>query len=382
MSELEAPPETKMPDAPPPGPKPATLAAVDAFKARLRLLTPTAWVTPALIGVNLAVFIAMVATGAHIISPSNDSLLRWGANLALKTTGGQWWRLVTCVFVHIGIIHVTMNMLVLWSIGRLVEHLVGSRGFLVAYLFAGICGSLGSIAWHPMLVSAGASGAVFGIYGVLIGFLARNRASIPADVLKALQKTTVPFLVYNLVFGLSVQGIDMAAHIGGLVAGGVFGLILSQPLDDGTRARRVRRDVMTLGAGIALSLVVALIIPHGPDKNLAASDALYEKAAQAFQAGTDRLKKHEISADELAKIVDDQVLPPLRESLASFQRARRVPAELREKFDPLLAARVKAFQAMADALRHGDDTALAEKNKQAWAEVKRLNEATKSKDDK
>ena len=166
------------------------------------------WVTPMLVAINVAIFVAMVATGVNVMSPTVEQLLRWGANFAPLTTGGQWWRLVSNVFVHIGIIHVAMNMLVLWSIGRFIEQLVGSRGFLVAYLFAGICGSLASIVWNPIVVSAGASGAVFGAYGILIGFLARNRTSIPPDQLKAVQRTAVTFLVYNLAFGLSVKGID------------------------------------------------------------------------------------------------------------------------------------------------------------------------------
>jgi rhomboid protease GluP len=188
------------------------------FRLALFARTPRLWVTPLLVGMNLAVFLGMVATGVSALNPSAEGLLRWGANYAPRTTAGEWWRLVTNVFVHIGVIHIAMNMLVLWQIGALVERLLGHRPFLLVYLVAGFCGSLASISWHPLVISAGASSAVFGIYGVLIAYLVLHRGSIPRTVLLQLQKSTAFFIGLNVLFGLQQKGIDMAAHVGG--AGG------------------------------------------------------------------------------------------------------------------------------------------------------------------
>ena len=98
------------------------------------------------------------------------TVLEWGANFGPKTMDGQWWRLFTSMFLHFGIIHIGFNMWVLWNVGRLVERLVGNFGFALLYVVSGLLGSVASLAWNPTTISAGASGAVFGVVGALIGF--------------------------------------------------------------------------------------------------------------------------------------------------------------------------------------------------------------------
>ena len=159
----------------------AGAAQVMEFRVGLHRRTRRVWATPALVAANVAVFAIMVAMGVGLMSPSIDGLITWGANYGPRTTSGQFWRLVTNVFVHIGIVHVAMNMIGLWQMGPLVERLLGNRGFLAVYLFSGVCGSLASVLWNPFVVSAGASGAVFGVYGALLAFLLRHRGSIPRE---------------------------------------------------------------------------------------------------------------------------------------------------------------------------------------------------------
>ena len=95
--------------------------------------------------------------------------------------------MLTCAFLHFGIIHLAFNMWVLWQLGDLVERLVGNIGFLVLYIISGVGGSLASLLWNPMVISAGASGAVFGVGGALMGFILLRRDTIPAEVLKHLR---------------------------------------------------------------------------------------------------------------------------------------------------------------------------------------------------
>ena len=122
----------------------------------------------------------MLATGVNFLAPDPQDMLNWGADFGPKTLNGQWWRTVTCMFLHFGIIHLGFNMWVLWDLGQLVERLVGNVGFLVLYFASGIAGSLASLAWQPLAISAGASGAVFGVAGALLGLIAFRHDSVPS----------------------------------------------------------------------------------------------------------------------------------------------------------------------------------------------------------
>lgn len=228
------------------------------FKEHLKHLTPRLWVTPLLIGVNVVVFVAMVAMGAHILAPTPESLVGWGANFGPLVMSGQEWRLFTSTFLHVGILHLLFNMFVLWNIGSLVERIVGNESFLILYLLSGISGSLVSTAWHPLIVSAGASGAIFGLFGVLLGFLLRHRDTVPQDALRSLQKSVLVFLGYNLLFGLR-PGIDMAAHLGGLLGGFTFGWFAVQPLTlAGVKGRR--RSILWVGLSASVVILGAIAL--------------------------------------------------------------------------------------------------------------------------
>src|SRR5262249_41615144 len=111
------------------------------------------------------------ASGISWINPETENLLHWGANYGPDTLGGQYWRVITSCFLHIGIIHLLLNMWCLWSLGRLLERLVGPATTVGVYLVTGVGAALLSLSWDPMRVSAGASGAIFGIAGTLIPIL-------------------------------------------------------------------------------------------------------------------------------------------------------------------------------------------------------------------
>ena len=122
-------------------------------------------VTAALIGINLAVFVAMLANGAGFWHSTNTIQLAWGANFGPATKDGEWWRLATAMFLHFGILHLALNMWALWDGGRLVERLYGMRRFIAIYLISGVVGNLLSlIVRGDYAVSGGASGAIFGVY--------------------------------------------------------------------------------------------------------------------------------------------------------------------------------------------------------------------------
>lgn len=154
-------------------------ARLAQFQDQLATKAPFPTLTMGIICASVAIYLAMLLTGVHFLKPGVPDLLTWGANLGSATTSGQWWRLFTCTFLHIGLIHLLFNMYVLWDIGRFIERLIGAAGFAAVYLLAGLAGSIASMWWNPFVVSAGASGAIFGLYGCLIGYCWRDPGTSP-----------------------------------------------------------------------------------------------------------------------------------------------------------------------------------------------------------
>jgi membrane associated rhomboid family serine protease/Flp pilus assembly protein TadD len=185
-------------------------------------------ITQALFGINVAVFVGMLLSGASAMSPSSESLLAWGANYGPYTLSGDWWRLLTSCFVHIGIVHIGFNMWCLWSLGGLAERLYGRVTFASVYLLCGISGSLGSLWWHATpALSAGASGAIFGIAGAVIASIKLGEFSSGVMVQGTMQSLIV-FIGYNVVFGAISGTTDNACHFGGLAAGVMLGALIAK----------------------------------------------------------------------------------------------------------------------------------------------------------
>jgi rhomboid protease GluP len=187
-------------------------------------------VTTVLIGINVAVYAGMVLSGVSPTEPSIRDLLRWGADAGPLALHGQAWRMLTSNYVHIGIIHIALNMWCLWNLGGLAERIFDGWTYVLTYTACGLAGSLASVWWHPMVVGAGASGAIFGIAGALIAALYLGKLPVPRQALRGTINSLLAFAGYNLFFGGVVRGIDNSAHIGGLVAGLAIGAALAQHL--------------------------------------------------------------------------------------------------------------------------------------------------------
>jgi rhomboid protease GluP len=234
-------------------------------------------VTYLLLGINCAVFLAMLARGVSLGSPTVDQLMAWGAdrpdNILMY---GEWWRIVTAMFVHVGLIHIATNMWCLWNLGLLAEPLMGSAGLFAAYILTGAAGNLLST-WHGWVwpahdpsglpffqAGAGASGAVFGIAGALIVLLKSNRLPIPPQEVKKLRKSVIYFAAINLIIGLSVNfgsgltgiSIDNSAHLGGFACG----LLLAVPMVPRIGSSR---DTFQTRLRAAIILIVGLLVLFG-----------------------------------------------------------------------------------------------------------------------
>jgi len=212
---------------------------------------PSMLVTQAIFGANVAVFIGMtLAVGSAMLSdPPGEALVAWGANFGPLTIGGQWWRLLTCLFVHGGLLHIGFNMWCLWDLGRLAESVYGRWTFAVVYLLCGLSASLGSLIWNPVVLSVGASGAIFGIAGALISSFYLGEFSLPRAAVTGMMRSVVMFVGYNLFFGAIIARTDNAAHIGGLIMGLILGALIARvaPAHDAI-LRRIA--VLVLGAAL------------------------------------------------------------------------------------------------------------------------------------
>ena len=210
--------------------------------------------THIIVGINVLVFVAMVATGASFINPSREQLLRWGANWGPLSLGTQPWRILTSNYVHIGIIHIAFNMWCLWNLGQLAERVLGRMNYVILYTLCGLSGSLASLWWHPLTVGAGASGAIFGLAGASIAVFYMGHLPIPKAAIQGTMRSLVTFVGYNLLFGLS-PGIDNSAHLGGLAAGLAMGAALSKHIMVAPEVRRTWERVTWVV--MALVLLVA-----------------------------------------------------------------------------------------------------------------------------
>lgn len=222
-------------------PQAATAGPTDPWKP---------WVSYGLIAANVAMFAYEVAEGAGIGSPDVGQMIALGGNYGPLTLHGQWWRLVTAMFLHYGVVHIGMNMLCLYQI-RFVERMLGRGEFLGLYLASGLVGGLASLVIHPNAVSAGASGAVFGMFGAFTAVMVVRRKQVEPGAWQRTMRSLGGFFAINLVLGLAVSGIDVTAHIGGLAVGFAGAFVLAKTAKAGASSLLRGLLVGAVGAGIA-----------------------------------------------------------------------------------------------------------------------------------
>jgi rhomboid protease GluP len=328
--------------------------------------------TIVLIALNVLAFVIMVMQGVSAFSPTANSVLKWGADYGPLTLNGQWWRMVASTFLHFGLIHLLFNMFVLFNIGLFIESLAGHSLFVALYLVCGLGGSAASLAWHPSTVSAGASGAIFGLYGALLSYLVRHRGSIPTESLASLRKGALTFIGFNLLYGLR-PGVDMAAHLGGLATGFVLGLFLIQPPPTSspssgsgdlvasggelTPASNWRVPV-AVALGLALIAVPMIVLPK-PDDYLAEYERLAsmeEKDIELFNASVKQWQANQITSQQYADILEKQILPQWRAEREALEKLKvsKDQAARKRLLVEYLTDREQSWQLTVDGLRAQD----------------------------
>lgn len=170
----------------------------------------------------LTILILLINTGLYLASRYNEYFVEFGASYGPAIFGGQWYRLVTAGFLHGGLLHILMNSWVMFDLGAQVEELFGGARMLTIYFVSTVTGFLLSAFMGH--VSVGASAALFGLVGAMIALGTRYRGGV-GDMIRAVY---VRYLVYLLIFSF-LPGVDMAAHIGGLIGGFGMAYVAGRP---------------------------------------------------------------------------------------------------------------------------------------------------------
>lgn len=213
---------------------------------RVRLQN-SAYMTNALLAVTILVFLLETFAGG---STDRNVLVAYGARLNPLILHGQWWRLITPVFVHIGLMHLLINGLSLYYLGQIMEHQFGHWRFLLLYLLSGFAGNVASFTFSPNTIAAGASTAIFGLLGagLMLGDSFKEN-----PMLRQLAHQFLLLVSVNLLANLSSSGIDLAGHIGGLL-GGFFaaGMLGAPALGHMGKPRRIASAIILIGGLSAL----------------------------------------------------------------------------------------------------------------------------------
>jgi len=279
------------------------LRSDEAFEARLRALTPVPWALYAVTAINIGVWLLNLLDGMSPVKPASAELFAWGANSASAVVrDGEYWRLITATVLHGGVMHLLLNLYALWVAGGQVCRWFGNGQFLMIYLGSALAGSALSLHFSALQsVSVGASGAVFGVLGALLMGVVQHKERLPKGKLQQLLTSQGLFVVFALVQGFGKQGIDNAAHVGGLLAGAAMAWVLIEMVDEQASAaqRRSRQWVATLTVALA---VVGLVWQAKPGVDhrmlfgassamnqilprISAAESALQQDAKAVQAG-------------------------------------------------------------------------------------------------
>ncbi|HVI03290.1 MAG TPA: rhomboid family intramembrane serine protease [Enhygromyxa sp.] len=322
---------------------------------------PKPWLTYVLIGLNAAVWLVMVGLGVDAFEPDAGALLTWGGNLGILTSGGEWWRLLTATFIHAGILHLAFNLYFAWVIGRACEQIFGSAAYALIYFGSGLFASLVSVAWQPGVVSVGASGALFGVFGAFLGFTIRRRGMLRPEFVQSVRRNALILIGINLAIGFAVPGIDVAAHVGGLVAGLGIGYSIAKlaekPISSPREARavRVRAIGLTTAATVAVLVAGALAIPR--------YDNPIPTLERVWQRHDDAVQNYEATQEVASRIaaIEQELLPMLREGEAELGKLERLPKQSRATVDAnrrYFELQIRAFERELEALRNDDPSAM------------------------
>jgi rhomboid protease GluP len=339
----------------------------DRFRRALEVIGARSVVTPILVAVNGLAFAWALSAGAGILTPNAAALIRAGSNFGPFTLDGQWWRLLSSLFLHFGLLHLVINMWTLWQAGRLAERLFGSMQFVLLYLFAGLCGNVAGLLWDPGVNTAGTSAALCGVLGALLAFILRTGTRVPLEVSSGLRISGSVFVLYSLANGLAHSGCENSALLGGLSGGFAIGWLLTRPLNVEGRSSYVGQlSLATLGGALTLgALAWPLIHPNATkaaEWRFRDELQLYswdQQRAQAEQRALDQQQiKGNITRPQWGELIAKDILPRWEAAEGRFTSVHLPPesalAPLQAQIVSYLDERRVALTVLSEAARYND----------------------------
>jgi membrane associated rhomboid family serine protease len=297
----------------------------ETFVQELRGRTNFAVVTPAILILNVAIFICMCFSTGALSDPA--TLIAWGGSVGPRTTNGEWWRLVTSLFVHFGVLQLLANVIGFVSVGFMLERLVGPVAFAVTYMAAGVMAGVAELSAHQIAVNTGPSGAIFGVYGLLVastawGVYRPSPATIPLAALKGLVPGAFVFLTIDVL----THGLHSDGRFAGFAAGFIAGVILVA----GVTYRRpaMQRVFATLGATAAIVILLGAPLRGLDDAraDVAAVIAVEGRTADEYDAELERANDGRSTMRERIVLID-QIRPQLQALRARLESFDKVPRE-------------------------------------------------------
>jgi membrane associated rhomboid family serine protease len=393
----------------------AVRAQDEPFRVALSQRTPWPIVTPAIVALNVFVFLGMAFGSGAMSDPT--TIVAWGGNFGPRTTNGEWWRLLASLFVHAGFIQLVANIAGVVQIGITLERMLGHFTVLTVYLAAGLFAGLESLSSHPIGISAGASGAIFGLYGLLLATLLWGRlqrspvAAADAsesqeglglrDLLRPADAPTVvdaaesadgadgtapvsiplktlariaPFAGLFILYNVGSDGLT-TAELSGLISGFTCGLVLAR------RARERKAPLVQVAAAMAITLVIvavsAVLLRGVADvrPEIARVLALEERTAGAYEKAVGQFKNGAMSAQALAKMINQSIVPELQNERARLKAMTGVPREhqpLVDGAEEYFRLRDESWRLRSDALNRSNMLALRAADRSERASLEAL----------
>jgi membrane associated rhomboid family serine protease len=327
---------------------PKRLPFDDALDAR----TPKPVVALAIVALNVGIFICMLVSPGSF--SNQETLIGWGSSFGPKTTNGEWWRLVTAMFVHTGLLHTLANVVGFVQIGLLTERLFGRLAIGNAYIAAGLLAGVVNLLLYPVSVSAGGSASVFAVYGLfaaafMSGVAFPSELSIPPTTLLKLAPGAVFFLLYSLASGFAGP-----AEMTGLILGLVYGCVLIKDLSVQTPPPR---RVAITSAAVVFMTVAACIPQRGlsdvrPEIEQLA--VVEQKTSTSYDEAVRHFTNGQMTLKELVEVIDRSILPEFTAAQARIKKLQRVPyaqASLLAGANEYLTLREESWRARSAGLR-------------------------------
>lgn len=349
----------------------------DPLDEVLRERTPLTIATPALVTVNVAVFIG-IALGN---TPSNDpeTLLAWGAGLGTQIANGEWWRLLTAGFAHPGLVVLAVNMTALLSVGRVLERLVGPLAFSAVYVAAALMGAVVSVTSSTVEIFAGASAAVFGLYGLLIaawswGAWQGATTTIRLRTAARLAPAATAFVVYHI----AEHGVVGTVEQMGVITGFICGTALAH------RAAMSKPGGLKIAASVAITacLAVASVVPlrgmadvRPEIEQLRAMEAQHRRT---YEDAVRKVRRGPANQASLIEVIEQTILPEIRDARGRIAAFEKIPSEQRHALaaaETYLRLRDDAWRLRVRALRHSSASMLRQADDRGHAALDVLRRA-------